>query len=280
MTITRMRWGGRSVRALILAIFASVLLHTGLSRRHGNDHGGELRPRLGACPPIRAGRVDGARRASARYHPAELADLGKQYPKLRAERMDVADEAQVRELAGKLKTVPIDVLINNAANTSTGEKQRFGQLDFKEGEDVLSTNILGPLRVSEAFLPQIEAGRQKKIVSITSTHASLTQPLSGSGAIFYRASKAGLNRAMLAVSEDLKPKGITVVLVHPGSVRKSRDEPATSAYGERVMVDVIAGTLIRTVGGGGGGGGGGAYPWRIPVILFSTTAKHCPGECW
>jgi hypothetical protein len=53
---------------------------------------------------------------------------------------------------------------------------------------------------------------------------------------------------MLAISEDLKPKGIAVVLVHPGSVRKSKDEPATSAYGERVMVDVIAGTLIRTVG--------------------------------
>jgi NAD(P)-dependent dehydrogenase (short-subunit alcohol dehydrogenase family) len=163
--------------------------------------------------------------------------------------MNVADEAEVRALARKLKDVAIDVLINNAANTSTGEKQRFGQLDYQEGEDVLSTNILGPLRVSEAFLPQIEAGKQKKIISITSTHASLTQPLPGSGAIFYRASKAGLNRAMLVVSEDLKPKGITVVLMHPGSVRKSRDEPATSVYGTRVMVDVIASTLIKTVAG-------------------------------
>jgi NAD(P)-dependent dehydrogenase (short-subunit alcohol dehydrogenase family) len=181
--------------------------------------------------------------------PQVLADLSKQYPGVRPERMDVADEAEVRALSRKLKNVPIDVLINNAANTSTGEKQQFGQLDYAEGEDVLSTNILGPLRVSEAFLPQIEAGKQKKIVSITSTHASLTQPLAGSGAIFYRASKAGLNRAMLAVSEDLKPKGIAVVLVHPGSVRKSRDEPATSVYGERVMVDIIASTLIKTVDG-------------------------------
>lgn len=181
--------------------------------------------------------------------PQVLEELRKQYPTVRAERMNVADEAEVRALSNKLKDVPIDVLINNAANTSTGDKQRFGQLDYQEGEDVLSTNVLGPLRVSEAFLPQIEAGKQKKIISITSTHASLTQPLAGSGAIFYRASKAGLNRAMLVVCEDLKPKGITVVLVHPGSVRKSKDEPATSQYGERVMVDIIAGTLIKTIGG-------------------------------
>jgi short-subunit dehydrogenase len=147
-----------------------------------------------------------------------------------------------------MRDVPIDVLINNAANTSTGEKQRFGQLDYQQGSDVLSTNILGPLLVSETFLPQILAGKGKKIISITSTHASLTQPLAGGGAIFYRASKAGLNRAMLAVSEDLRPKGVAVVLVHPGSMRMSVDEPATNQYGERVMVDIVAGTMIKTIG--------------------------------
>ncbi len=161
--------------------------------------------------------------------------------------MDVGNEAEVRALARKLKDVPIDVLINNAANTSTGETQHFGQLDYRQGKEVLATNILGPLLVSETFLPQIEAGKQKKIVAITSTHASLTQPLAGGGAIFYRASKAGLNRAMLAVSEDLKPKGIAVFLVHPGSMRMSTDEPATNAYGPRIMVDIVAGTMIKTI---------------------------------
>jgi NAD(P)-dependent dehydrogenase (short-subunit alcohol dehydrogenase family) len=161
--------------------------------------------------------------------------------------MDITDEAQVHAVAQRLKGVPIDVLINNAADTRIGETQRFGELDYERGRQVLETNILGPLLVSEAFLPQIEAGRQKKIISITSTHASLTQPLAGGGAIFYRASKAGLNRAMLAVSEDLKPKAVTVVLVHPGSLRMSKDEPATNMYGERTMVDIVAGTLMKTI---------------------------------
>jgi NAD(P)-dependent dehydrogenase (short-subunit alcohol dehydrogenase family) len=247
MTIIPMRWRG-PVHTLALAIFAVLLMpvsraDTVLITGANSGLGLELARQYGKAgwTVIAVHRRDST--------PQVLADLSKQYPTVRAERMNVADEAEVLALARKLKDVKIDVLINNAANTSTGEKQHFGQLDYAEGEDVLSTNILGPLRVSEAFLPQIEAGKQKKIISITSTHASLTQPLAGSGAIFYRASKAGLNRAMLAVSEDLKPKGIAVVLVHPGSVRKSESEPATSQYGERVMVDVIASKLIKTVGG-------------------------------
>ena len=180
--------------------------------------------------------------------PPTLADLGKQYAKVRVERMDVGNEAEVRALSSKMKDVPIDVLINNAANTDTGDTQRFGKLDYALGREVLATNVLGALLVTETFLPQIEAGNQKKVISITSTHASLSQPLGGGGAIFYRASKAGLNRAMLAVSEDLRPKGIAVALVNPGSMRMSVEEPATNAYGDRVMVDIVAGTMIRTIG--------------------------------
>lgn len=234
MSFTRIGWATR-LRALVMLTFASMLMaqacHAETVMITGANSGLGLEL---ARQYAKAGwTVIAVHRRDTT--PPELADLGKQYPKVRAERMDIGNEAEVRALASKLKGVPIDVLINNAADTHIGDSQRFGQLDYRQGNEVLATNILGPLLVSETFLPQIEAGKQKKIVSITSTHASLTQPLAGGGAIFYRASKAGLNRAMLAVSEDLKPKGITVVLVHPGSMRMSKDEPATNAYGPRIM---------------------------------------------
>lgn len=248
MSVMRMRWGGRA-RALVLAMLFALLTapvsHADTVMITGANSGLGLEL---ARQYAKAGwKVIAVHRRDST--PQTLVDLGKQYANVRAERMNVASEAEVHALSRKLKDVPIDVLINNAADTQIGDSQRFGQLDYRKGEEVLTTNVLGPLLVSEAFLPQIEAGRQKKIISITSTHASLTRPLAGSGAIFYRASKAGLNRAMLAVSGDLKPKGIVVVLVHPGSIRMSRDEPATSEYGPRIMVDIIAGTLIRTIGG-------------------------------
>ena len=56
--------------------------------------------------------------------------------------------ADERALSRKLKDVPVDVLINNAANTSTGQAQHFGQLDYAEGRDVLVAcgNPLRPRR--------------------------------------------------------------------------------------------------------------------------------------
>src|SRR5580658_11151833 len=46
--------------------------------------------------------------------PEELAKLAAQYPKVRIERMDVTDAAQIAALGAKLKGVPIDILLNNA----------------------------------------------------------------------------------------------------------------------------------------------------------------------
>ena len=53
---------------------------------------------------------------------------------------------------------------------------------------------------SEAFIDHVRAGREKKIVSISSTNGSVTFSLGGSGAIAYRASKAALNREMQLVA--------------------------------------------------------------------------------
>src|SRR5262245_51478225 len=48
--------------------------------------------------------------------PEDLAALKKQYPsKLRIERMDVTNHAEIDALAAKMKGQPIDIIINNAA---------------------------------------------------------------------------------------------------------------------------------------------------------------------
>jgi NAD(P)-dependent dehydrogenase (short-subunit alcohol dehydrogenase family) len=184
--------------------------------------------------------------------PETLADLQKQYKNVRPERLDVTSTQEMKALSDKLRDVPIDVLINNAAvyaDKGDWSTQQFGHLDYAFGEMVLKTNILGPLFVAEAFAKQIAASQQKKIVSITSTHGTLTKPLPGGNAIFYRASKAGLNRAMLAVAEELKTQGITVVVMHPGQVRKSNLEPTSNQYGERIDIDVVVGKMRKTIEG-------------------------------
>jgi NAD(P)-dependent dehydrogenase (short-subunit alcohol dehydrogenase family) len=55
----------------------------------------------------------------------------------------------------------------------------------------------------------------------------VSQPLGGSGAIAYRASKAALNRSFQLVAVKEKPEGVTVLMLHPGAVLTERQANLT-----------------------------------------------------
>src|SRR5690349_648520 len=155
--------------------------------------------------------------------PEELAKLAAKYKTVRVERMDVTNKAEIDALAAKLKSVPIDVLINNAGVYSGKPKsQDFGHFDYELFDNIMAVNVRGPLMVTEAFINNVKASKQKKVVAISSTVGSLTQPFPGGGIVFYRASKAALNKEMQVLAEYLKPDGVTVVMIHPGQVRTDR----------------------------------------------------------
>jgi NAD(P)-dependent dehydrogenase (short-subunit alcohol dehydrogenase family) len=181
--------------------------------------------------------------------PDTLVDLQRRYPEVRIEEMDVTSAEQVRALSAKLKDVSIDVLLNNAGiynEDGAWSSQDFGRLDYALYDTMLAVNVKGPLLVTEAFAGQVKASHQKKIVSISSTIASLTQPMAGTRGIFYAASKAALNREMLLVAEVLKPDGVTVVLLHPGSVRTERQSNAP--YKNMIETNVSIRYMIKTIG--------------------------------
>jgi NAD(P)-dependent dehydrogenase (short-subunit alcohol dehydrogenase family) len=100
-------------------------------------------------------------------------------------------------------------------------------MDYALFDTVMAVNVRGPLVVSENFIDNVRASKQKKIVAIGSTNGSLTQPLGGSGAISYRASKAALNRAMQLVAVHEKEEGVIVLILHPGAVLTERQADLT-----------------------------------------------------
>jgi NAD(P)-dependent dehydrogenase (short-subunit alcohol dehydrogenase family) len=166
--------------------------------------------------------------------PQELAELAARYPaKVRIERMDVTDAAQIEALGAKLKGVPIDVLLNNAGLVRTdpidkpggNTNQMFGTLDYKLLDEFIHTNVGGPLKICETFIDNVRASKQKKIVAISSAAGSVSMPPfmpNGSPVpdhYWYRISKAALNSAMRLVSAQFKKEGITVVMFHPGGVQ-------------------------------------------------------------
>jgi NAD(P)-dependent dehydrogenase (short-subunit alcohol dehydrogenase family) len=193
--------------------------------------------------------------------PDELAQLAGKYPKVRIERMDVTDPAQIEALGAKLKGVPIDVLLNNAGLVRTdpldkpggNTNQIFGTLDFKLLDDFIHTNVAGPLKISETFVENLKASRQKKIVAISSAAASITVPPfmpNGSPVpdhYWYRISKTALNSAMHLLSATLKPDGIIVVMFHPGGVQVESFGHFTAPG--FVPPPVAVGNMIKTIDG-------------------------------
>jgi len=171
--------------------------------------------------------------------PESLAPIVEEHSNVHVERMDVASIDEVRALAGKLDGEAIDVLINNAGiysdRAACGDEacrgedstQSFGELDYELFDNIMAVNVRGPLLVSEAFIENVRASRQKKIVSISSNNGSITFTLGGSGAIAYRASKAALNRAMQLVAVHERDEGVTVLLLHPGAVLTERQAHLT-----------------------------------------------------
>ena len=200
--------------------------------------------------------------------PEELTKLAAKYPKVRIERMDVTDAAQIEALAAKLKGQPIDVLLSNAGLVRTdpldkpggNTNQIFGTLDFKLLDDFIHTNVAGPLKICETFLPNVKASRQKKIVAISSAAGSITVPpfMPNGSAVpdhyWYRISKAALNSAMRLLSVTVKNDGITVVMFHPGGVqvesfgsfRAPGFVPPQEAIGK--MIKTIDGLTIKDAG--------------------------------
>jgi NAD(P)-dependent dehydrogenase (short-subunit alcohol dehydrogenase family) len=165
--------------------------------------------------------------------PEELATLAAKYPNVRVERMDVTDPAQIAALGAKLKGVPIDILLSNAGLVRTdplnkpggNTNQMFGTLDYKLLDDFIHTNVAGPLMLTETFIGNVKASRQKKIIAISSAAGSISVPPfmpNGSPVpdhYWYRISKAALNSAMRLLSAQFKADGVTVVMFHPGGVQ-------------------------------------------------------------
>ena len=171
--------------------------------------------------------------------PESLAAVQALHKNVRVEHLDVADLADIKAAAAKLKGVAVDVLINNAGVYSDrsvctdescrgdGDTQSFGNMDYALFDQIMTVNVRGPLAVSEAFIDNVRAGKQKKIVVISSTNGSITMTLGGSGAIAYRASKSALNRSFQLVAVKEKTEGVTVLMLHPGAVLTERQANLT-----------------------------------------------------
>ncbi len=152
----------------------------------------------------------------------DLKKLAAERPNVRIEKLDVTSDRSVKALAARYQGKPIDVLINNAGILGNIDAQKYGSYDFDAYDEIMDVNWKGPMRMVEAFMDNVAASRQKKIMNISSAVGSIEMTFPGQ--VFYRSSKAGLNMAMRTLSKEVKRdpdparKALIFGLINPGIV--------------------------------------------------------------
>ncbi|MGB5209216.1 MAG: SDR family oxidoreductase [Gammaproteobacteria bacterium] len=178
----------------------------------------------------------------------------------RVEQLDVADPASVAALAERLDGVPIDILINNAGMFDRDDVT-IDAVDFGTMEQTFAVNTFGPLRVTQALLPNLRAGKARLIISMSSQLGSIAN--SNGRWYAYRASKTALNQFNKIWSVELASEGFTCVVLHPGWVRTDMGGPNASYSPEESVTGLVnvIGALTPEDNGGFYDFQGNPIPW-------------------
>ena len=157
--------------------------------------------------------------------------------------IDVSDTKAVARLASSLGTTPIDTLVHVSG---IGALDRWGKFDFDSMLHHYDLNALGPLRVVSALAENLASGG--KVGIVTSRMGSIGDNASGR-MYSYRMSKAAANMLGVNLHHELKPRNVSVMLLHPGTVATQMTKgapdwdqftkPAAAAEGIAARLDAL-----------------------------------------
>ena len=126
--------------------------------------------------------------------------------------LDVTNRVQIAETAKKaLALGPLDVLFNNAGYGLFGA---FEGASDEQLVDQINTNVLGVMRVTQAFLPAMRERGQGTIITTTSLGGLVTFPFNA----VYHATKWALEGWSESLAFELAPLGVRVKTVAPGGM--------------------------------------------------------------
>ena len=139
------------------------------------------------------------------------------------EGVDVTNEDAVNNATKKMKSngITLDIVINNAGYFYGPCETVLGKsLNFAEQMKQINICALGPLNVNAACVNANILAENAKLIVITSQAGSVewrtTQNANKGGDYGHHMSRAACNMAAVLLSEELKPKGISVHMLHPG----------------------------------------------------------------
>lgn len=144
---------------------------------------------------------------------SELADTARALTKTRVITVacDVSRADDVRAMVARCHAElgPVDRLVNNAGVV---EIAPLAELTEEQWDRTVDVNLKGPFLCAQAVLPDLVA-RRGRIVNVGSISGTLGTPNLSA----YNASKWGVNGLTQSWAEELRPAGVMVTCVLPGS---------------------------------------------------------------
>jgi NAD(P)-dependent dehydrogenase (short-subunit alcohol dehydrogenase family) len=168
-------------------------------------------------------------------------DLARDSLKVEFLLLDTSDEGSIHKAARELKQriKALHVLINNAAILDTWQGTIL-EAKAADLRDTFITNTIGPVLLTQALLPLLEAGKPSRVINVSSQLGSVQNMSDGWAG--YGISKAALNAATRKLAQALAPRGISVNAASPGWVRTEMgtdSAPLTVEHGAKNIIRLI-----------------------------------------
>ncbi|MCL6571578.1 MAG: oxidoreductase [Bacillus sp. (in: Bacteria)] len=127
--------------------------------------------------------------------------------------LDVTSETSIKNLKLLLNEIGrVDLLVNNAGYAGAGFVEEITMNEYRKQFD---TNVFGVIAVTKAVLPFMRKQKKGKVITLSSISGKMAFP----GLSPYVASKHAIEGWSECLRLEMKPLGIDIVLIEPGSYK-------------------------------------------------------------
>ena len=127
--------------------------------------------------------------------------------------LDVTDENSIKKAVSLIEKETGGELFGLVNNAGIGRGGALEVTPVSEIRKLMEVNVIGLMAMTQAFIPMLRKGKGR-IINIGSTSSLLAFP----GACAYSASKFAVRAITDSLRLELKPFGMSVILVAPGAV--------------------------------------------------------------
>lgn len=149
---------------------------------------------------------------------------------------NLRNPSEIKDLLPRIKEFchgELDVLINNAANTSAVGATHLSNLTLEEWQASIETNLTAPMLLSQGCLPLLQKSPTRSQPSGSIIHMSSTRAMQSElNNEPYSATKAGLLGLTQSMAVSLAPLGVRVNAILPGWINVTNECKAADEKGQ------------------------------------------------